>query len=188
MPSPELIYEKQVPPETFTSSDKTIHFDIYLAGLTIYRLLNGEEYFHRQLHSFSNQSDYIDAITTGTFPNRTDYLPHIPLKLQRVVNKAMNVNIADRHQTVLELINELSDIDENLDWRFNQTSTSHHWERDNGNHTYKVVVDLTDPRNISILTTKVNNSTAREQRETAHCHNNLTTSNVLSKIKQALKL
>lgn len=186
--SPELIYEKQVPPETFTSSDKTIHFDIYLAGLTIYRLLNGEEYFHRQLHSFSNQSDYIDAITTGTFPNRTDYLPHIPLKLQRVVNKAMNVNIADRHQTVLELINELSDIDENLDWRFNQTSTSHHWERDNGNHTYKVVVDLTDPRNISILTTKVNNSTAREQRETAHCHNNLTTSNVLSKIKQALKL
>lgn len=71
---------------------------------------------------------------------------------------------------------------------FNQTSTSHHWERDNGNHTYKVVVDLTNPRNISILTTKVNNSTAREQRETAHCHNNLTTSNVLSKIKQALKL
>ncbi|ATC36923.1 serine/threonine protein kinase [Elizabethkingia anophelis] len=186
--SPELIYEKQVPPETFTSSDKTIHFDIYLAGLTIYRLLNGEEYFHRQLHSFSNQSDYIDAIATGTFPNRTDYLPHIPLKLQRVVNKAMNVNIADRHQTVLELINELSDIDENLDWRFNQTSTSYHWERDNGNHTYKVVVDLTNPRNISILTTKVNNSTVREQREKAHCHNNLTTSNVLSKIKQALKL
>lgn len=186
--SPEQFYIKQLPPETFTSSDKTIHFDIYLAGLTIYRLLNGENQFHSQLSRYKTEDEYVNAVKLGTFPNRADYLPHIPLKLQRVVNKAMNVNIVDRHQTVLELINELSDIDENLDWRFNQTSTSQHWERDNGNHTYKVVVDLTNPRNISILTTKVNNSTAREQRETVHCHNNLTTSNVLSKIKQALKL
>ncbi|UKB82560.1 serine/threonine protein kinase [Chryseobacterium sp. MEBOG06] len=186
--SPEQIYSKQVPPETFTSSDKTIHFDIYLAGLTIYRLLNGEECFHNQLHSFKTQPDYINAITTGRFPDRTDYLPHIPLKLQRVVNKAMNLNIADRHQTVLELINELSDIDENLDWRFSQTPVIHTWERDNGTHTYKVVVDFGNPKNISILTTKTNNSTAREQRETSHCHNNLTNSNVFSKIKQALKL
>lgn len=186
--SPEQFYIKQLPPETFTSSDKTIHFDIYLAGLTIYRLLNGENQFHSQLSKYKTEDEYVNAVKLGNFPNREDYLPHIPLKLQRVVNKAMNVNIVDRHQTVLELINELSDIDENLDWRFNQTSTSHNWERDNGNHTYKVVVDLANPKNISILTTKVNNSTAREQRETAHCHNNLTTSNVLSKIKQALKL
>ncbi len=186
--SPDQIYSKQVPPETFTSSDKTIHFDIYLGGLTIYRLLNGEEHFHNQLSSFSTQTDYGNAITTGTFPNRTNYLPHIPLKLQRVINKAMNVSIADRHETVLELINELSDIDENLDWRFTQTSISHYWERDNSVHTFKVYVDLTDPKKISILTTKTNNITSKTQRETAHCHNNLTTSNVSSKIKQALKL
>jgi len=109
--SPKQIYSKQVPPETFTSTDKTIHFDIYLAGLTIYRLLNGEGHFHSQLTSFKSQPEYINAISTGNFPSRTSYLPHIPLKLQRIINKALSVNITDRHKNVLELINELSDID-----------------------------------------------------------------------------
>ncbi len=186
--SPEQIYQKQVPPETFTSSDKTIQFDIYLAGLTIYRLLNGEGHFHNQLSSFKTQKDYIVSISNGSFPSRTDYLPHIPLRLQRIVNKALSVNITERHKNVLELINELSDVDENLDWRYNRTATVDEWERDNGTHTYKVKVDFTDLKNISIITTKTNNTTANSQRETANCHNNLTTSNVLSKIKQALKL
>lgn len=186
--SPEQIYSKQVPPETFTSTDKTIHFDIYLAGLTIYRLLNGEGHFHQQLSSFKTQPDYISSISNGSFPSRTNYLPHIPLKLQRIVNKALSVNITDRHKNVLELINELSDVDENLDWRFVSSATTEEWERDNGTHTYKVKVDFTDSKNISIITTKTNNITATSQRETANCHNNLTTSNVLSKIKQALKL
>jgi serine/threonine protein kinase len=186
--SPEQIYSKQVPPETFTSTDKTIHFDIYLAGLTIYRLLNGEDHFHNQLSSFKTQPDYINSISNGSFPSRTNYLPHIPLKLQRIVNKALSVNITDRHKNILELINELSDVDENLDWRFVRNATIEEWERDNGTHTYKVKVDFADPKNISIITTKTNNTTSTFQRETANCHNNLTTSNVLSKIKQALKL
>jgi serine/threonine protein kinase len=186
--SPEQIYSKQVPPETFTSTDKTIHFDIYLAGLTIYRLLNGEDHFHNQLSSFKTQSDYISSISNGNFPSRSNYLPHIPLKLQRIVNKALSVDITKRHKNVLELINELSDVDENLDWRFFSNSTIEEWERDNGTHTYKVKVDFADPKNISIITTKTNNTTSTSQRETANCHNNLTKSNVLSKIKQALKL
>ena len=186
--SPDQFYSKQLPPETFTSSDKTIHFDIYLAGLTIYRLLNGENFFHNQLLKYTSQDEYIDAVKAGTFPSRADYLSHIPLKLQRIVNKAISINIVDRHQTVLELINDLSDVDENLDWRFTQTATSQFWERDNGTQSYKVLVDLTNPKSISILTTKTNNTTAREQRERDHCHNNLTSVNVISKIKQALKL
>ena len=186
--SPEQFYIKQVPPESFTSTDKTIHFDIYLAGLTIYRLLNGEKNFHSQLRAFSSQPDYLSAVTSGNFPSRTSYLPHIPLKLQRIINKALSVNITDRHSNVLELINELSDIDENLDWRFSEFPNEHIWERNNGSHTYRVKVDITNPRNLNILTTKKNNSTLVEQRELSHCHNSLNTSNVLSKIKLALKL
>ena len=186
--SPEQIYSKQIPPETFTSTDKTIHFDIYLAGLTIYRLLNGEDHFHNQLSSFKTRTEYINSISSGNFPNRTNYKPHIPLKLQRIVNKALSVNISNRHKNVLELINELSDVDENLDWRFTSNASTEEWQRNNGTHTYKIKVDFTDLRNINIITTKTNNTTATSQRDIANCHNNLTTSNVLSKIKQALKL
>lgn len=186
--SPEQFYYKQVPPESFTSTNKTLRFDIYLAGLTIYRLLNGEDHFDEQLKKFKTQDEYFEAIRKGTFPDRMNYLPHIPLKLQRVINKALNISILDRQKNVLELINELSDIDENLDWRFSATKTSKSWEFNKSNHTYKINVDFTDPKNISILTTKTNNSTGKSQREKSHCHNNLNNSNVLSKIKQALKL
>jgi serine/threonine protein kinase len=186
--SPDQIYTKQVPPETFTSSNKTIHYDIYLAGLTIYRLLNGEESFTKQLISYKTQEEYINAIGTGSFPNRQEFLPHIPIKLQRIVNKSINVYIEDRHKTVLELINELSEIEDNLDWRLTQTPTTNCWERDNGTHTYKVLENFENQKSISITTTKINNLTSRAQRETSHCHNNLNTSNVVSKIKQALKL
>jgi serine/threonine protein kinase len=149
--NPEQIYIKQTPPETFTSSNKTIHFDIYLAGLTIYRLLNGENHYTQQLNHYKTQADYINAVKSGSFPDRNNYLPHIPLKLQRIVNKAINSNILHRHKNVLELINELSDVDENLDWRFSFSSSNRYWEKSNGTHSYKIQVDISNPSNISII-------------------------------------
>lgn len=186
--SPDQIYTKQSPPETFTSTNKTLHYDIYLAGLTLYRLLNGEEIFNQQITQFKSREEYINAVKSGKFPNRNTYLPHIPLKLQRIVNKAINVEIEDRHQSVLELINDLSDVDENLDWKFNRNGGTDTWIRDNGKHTYQIEVDFADPQNMSIITTKTNNETGRSQNERAHCHNNLKSTNVMSKIKKALKL
>ncbi len=186
--SPDQIYDKQVPPETFRSTDKTIHFDIYLAGMTIYRLLNGESNFHSQLETFENQDDYINSISTGNFPCRKSYLPHIPSKLKKIVNKALSVNLEDRHKSVLELINDLSDIDENLDWRFKKSSITEEWERNNGTHTYTVQVNLSNLQNITLTTTKTNNTTLKVQRENLHCYNNLNSGSVLTKIKQALKL
>jgi serine/threonine protein kinase len=186
--NPNQIYSKQLPPETFTSTEKTLHFDIYLSGLTLYRLLNGEDVFNKQLTSYSTRDEYINAVKLGTFPDRKNYLPHIPIKLQKIINKAISVEITDRHTSVLELINELSDVDENLDWKFNRNLSVDTWFRNNGTHTYSIQVDSTIPTNINILTTKTNNSTSKSQKETVHCHNNLTNSNVLSKIKLALKI
>ena len=186
--SPEQIYTKQSPPETFTSTDKTLHYDIFLSGLTLYRLLNGEEFFHQQLTKFKSRDEYINAVKSGVFPNRSAYLPHIPLKLQRIVNKAISVEIRDRHDNVLELINELSDVDENLDWKFNRNGSVDTWSRDNGKHTYMVEVNFANPKDMSIKTTKTNNETGKSQNERAHCHNNFKSSNVMSNIKKALKL
>jgi eukaryotic-like serine/threonine-protein kinase len=184
----DQIYIKQAPPEAFVSTNKTLHFDIYLAGLTLYRLLNGEEHFHKQLTIFKTQQQYINAVSSGLFPNRSSYLPHISNKLQKIVNKAISIDITDRHKNVLELINELSDVDDNLDWKFEANSNISTWSRDNGTHTYKIQVNMSNQKDISILTTKTNNTTSKSQKETVHCHNNLNTSNVLSKIKIALKL
>ncbi len=184
---PGQIYLKQVPPETFSSTNKTIHFDIYLSGLTIYRILNGEDHFNKQLNKFTSQNQYIDAVKAGDFPDRNSYLYHVPLKLQRIINKALSVDVHDRHRTILELINELSSMDENLDWRFLEMPTSYSWERNDDTFTHKVELDFTKPLSLNIISTKTNNLTLKTRRNNTHCHNNLTNSNVFSKIKQALK-
>jgi serine/threonine protein kinase len=184
---PDQIYSKQVPPEVFLSTDKTILYDVYLCGLTLYRLLNGENLFLSQFR-FSTQDEYSDAILSENFPNRNMYLPHIPLKLQRIVNKALSVNLTDRHQSILELINELSEVDENLDWQFNRNVSTESWSKSNETHIFNILVNFANPKSISILTTKTNIVTGASTRETKHCHNNLSNSNVISKIKAALKL
>jgi len=180
--NPDGIYPKQVPPETFVSTQKTLHFDIYLAGLTIYRLLNGNEHYYNQL-TYVTQQDYINAIRTGTFPNRNSYLPHIPIKLQRIINKALSINITDRHQTVLELINDLSSIDENLDWQFSNTNSTRIWTKVLEDKTHELTLDFSDQRNQTIQTYKTMHQSGNRTRVNDHCHNNLNNSNVLSKLK-----
>ena len=183
---PDGIYPKQVPPETFASTQKSVYFDIYLAGLTIYRLLNGNNFYYRQL-TYKTQQEYIDAITQGRFPSRDAYLSHIPLKLRRIVNKALNVNLDERYQTVLEMINELGTIDENLDWVYTTTASSEIWISTNESKTYEVILDHSNPKSLKIETYKIIKESGRRTKTNAHCHNNLTTANVQSKLKKAFR-
>lgn len=182
---PDGVYRKQVPPETFTHSQKSRHFDIYLSGLTIYRLLNGNDHYNAQFN-FSTRQEYIDAITNGYFPNRNSYLPHIPLKLQRIINKALSVNIIDRHKNVLELVNELGGVDENLDWQYSVNGSIQTWDKVLGDRSLKI--ELTRNTNgYSLYSTKTIHTSNRTTRITAHCKTNLTNSNYLSNLKQALR-
>lgn len=179
----DIIYIKQVPPEVFTSSKKSVHFDIYLAGLTIYRLLNGNDYYDNQI-SFKTQDEYKDAIKKGKCPNRNAYLSHIPLKLQKIVNKALEVDLKDRYQTVLELINDLSTINKNLDWIYKPHENKETWKLRKDDKEYEVTLDNTNPNSIIIETYKTIKSNKRKTKVQSHCHKNLTNSNFQSKIKK----
>ena len=184
--NPDGVYPKQVPPEFFLSTDKTIQFDIYLAGLTIYRLLNGNTHYNSQF-AFPDQNSYVTAIKNGSFPNRDSYLPHVPIKLQRVVNKALNIDLNKRHKNVLELINELSDVDQNLDWRYEPNGTSVSWNKELDDRTYTVTIDKTSTNNLNLTTIKSMHGSGKQYRVKDDCHTNLTNNNVKSKLKKALK-
>ena len=181
--NPDGIYPKQIPPESFQNTQKTIHFDIYLAGLTIYRLLNGNNHYNSQF-AFPTQNDYIQSILSGNFPNRNTYLPHVPLKLQRIVNKALSINIADRHQSVLELINELSGISESLDWVYKPQPTSDIWVKRLADRELRVTFDR---NSLELISDKTMLSSNRTTRISTHCKNNLTHNNWLSNVKKALR-
>ena len=114
------VYYKHIAPEQcFTSTvDKSI--DIYQIGTTLYRMCNGNEEYDKQLKRYKNLSDLKIAIYKGKFPLRKKYLPHIPKSLILVIEKCLSVNKENRYDSVLDILNDLSKIKENLDWRYDK--------------------------------------------------------------------
>ena len=114
------VYYKHIAPEQcFTSTvDKSI--DIYQIGTTLYRMCNGNEEYDKQLKRYKNLSDLKIAISKVKFPLRKKYLPHIPKSLILVIEKCLSVNKENRYDSVLDILNDLSKIKENLDWRYDK--------------------------------------------------------------------
>lgn len=111
--SPDKIYGAHMPPESWVTASLTSQFDIYQAGLTLYRMCNGNINFDEQKVIFSKEN-----IVNAKFPDRGYFLPHIPNTLRKYIKKALEVDLNKRYQTVLEFMNDLSNVEESLDWQY----------------------------------------------------------------------
>ncbi|WP_377840105.1 serine/threonine-protein kinase [Bosea sp. UC22_33] len=120
---PNGFYLKMAPPEAVGGPPYDLRFDIYQIGLTLYRMINGNDEFYRQFAPFYDALGNIDrpalaaAITAGAFPDRQAFGEHVQVKLRRVVAKCLEPNPLDRYPSALAVANALAAIDECLDWR-----------------------------------------------------------------------
>ncbi|SFE55137.1 serine/threonine-protein kinase [Alteribacillus iranensis] len=125
----EFQYRIHRSPESFDTSDKSITDDIYQAGLTMYRMCNGNENFKEQYNELiskhnGDRDKIVKAIRKGEFPHRRHYLPHIPKKLRRIINKMLHPDVSKRYQEVLSIINDLSNIEELLEWKYEKVKSN----------------------------------------------------------------
>lgn len=112
----EKVYQE---PEMFVINKRTIYSDIYQFGITLYRMCNGESILRNQIiNNIGDMSKLDEFIIKGLIPDRNYYLPHIPDKLVKVVNKCINIDPLKRYDDVIDIMNDISDIDENLNCRF----------------------------------------------------------------------
>ena len=141
--SPEGLYHSHVPPEALTGTDIDLKTDIYQSGLTIYRMCNGNEPFHKHWRKrLQTKEERMEAITNGTFPDRSYFLPHIPKQLRKVILKAIETDHSKRYNSVLEMINELSKIDKSLDWIYSKNNKNTHvWEIHESNSVSTIILD-----------------------------------------------
>lgn len=110
-------------PEAFYYNKRSIYSDIYQFGVTLYRMCNGNDVLQKQVVNMKINNDNIgDFIVNGKFPVRNSYLPHIPKRLQKIVEKCLSVDIKKRYSNVLDIMNDINSINENLDWRFHPNS------------------------------------------------------------------
>jgi serine/threonine protein kinase len=126
------------PPELFNQEEHNLLFDIYQAGITLYRLCIGAKYFRDQyLMAGDDAGNFDDAVfrqnlIQGTFPNRSFWLPHIPIPLRTVIRKATNLDPAQRYSNVIDFLNDLSKIETANDWQFRTDyAGNEEWKSDN---------------------------------------------------------
>lgn len=140
-------YTPMIPPEALSNSEFTLTFDIYQFGLTLYRMVNGNEAFYAQLqkygppNAFDRESFKFD-VRNGRFPDRRVFMPHIPTKLRTVVKTCLQVDPTRRYQSAIDIANVLAEIDgECLDWRLVAKSGTRVWTKTENGTTYELTVN-----------------------------------------------
>lgn len=144
--APEFGYHFHMPPEYFSLStnDYNFTFDIYQAGLTIYRMCIGYDKFESERSTFRTIEQLRGAIINGSYPLR-DFPSHIHKKLVAIVNKCIKVDPNERYQSVLDVLNDLSAISDGvLDWRLQTaepTNGTYEWQKESGDIILSIVFD-----------------------------------------------
>lgn len=158
------------PPEYFNQAEHNLKFDIYQAGLTIYRMCVGEEIFKKQYsvallkRGVSNDAHLVEKIISGNFPNRSFHYSHIPKPLRTVITKAMNPDPEIRYSNVIDMMNDIAKIDAANDWNL----TTDYLTFENYNKLdFKVTATKQDD-SWNVVTTK------NERRKIDFCDNNMT--------------
>lgn len=160
-------------PESFTYSKRSIYSDIYQFGMTLYRMCNGNNVLKIQAQKLGvNSTNIARLVTSGKFPKRKNYLPHIPRKLQMIVEKCINVDVCKRYSNALEIMNDINSINENLDWRF-CPSSNYVYEKqcDNNKKILVRIENQGESYNIVCIRTDENGNTTRKINK--YCINNI---------------
>ncbi|MCY7694273.1 serine/threonine protein kinase [Bacillus altitudinis] len=178
-------------PEAYVTTDKTVQDDIYQAGLTLYRMCNGNSDFKTQFDllktSCNSDEEFIKKIQRGEFPNRKSYLPQIPVKLRRIINKMLHTDIDKRYKDVLSIINDLSKIDEKMDWRYDiiEEEREFVWSLDNPSSIVTVRVEENEGKYLTSVKKYVKNS-GNTQNQPRHNKGNDTLLEALAHLETVL--
>ena len=155
----KYFYTLHASPEMLLPNVKqTILSDIYQAGITMYRMVNGNDFFYSQCPESKEQ--FISQVLKGTFPNRKTYLPHVPSRLRKIIKKCIDPNPAKRYNNTLEIINDLASIDENMDIEYSKLPNAEIWTTFKNDWEYRIVLKNTlEKSDIHVSKTKEEKTT-----------------------------
>jgi serine/threonine protein kinase len=124
------MYPQGIPPELFNGTG-TVHSDIYQAGLTFYRAVNGDAFFKRQVaKALARPGGLQTALMTGRLVDTREFLPHVPRRLKTLIRKALAFDPADRFPTATDMADALGAVEAPLNWQPTNTTTGMRWVAD----------------------------------------------------------
>lgn len=111
----DRLYFLHWPPEYLLARDLPLTADAYQADLTLYRMCVGSGALEEQAKG-KEQEELVSLIQAGRFPDRQMFPLHIPMRLKRVVRKALAVDPGDRFATIFDMLIALAEVNQWLDW------------------------------------------------------------------------
>lgn len=130
-------YLYHLAPELLEGAPSTIQSDVFAAGVTMYRMFNGDDL----LPEYEDFHHLAEMIRAGAYPDRQLYQPFVPRRLRTVVNKAMAVDPGARYQSADQLRHAVEGVQILMDWESSVDDQRLVWSGVSDTHSIKVEVD-----------------------------------------------
>lgn len=143
-----LGYEFHLAPETWELGELTTLTDVYAAGLTLFRLVNGDSALP-QLRG----NDLRDAVMAGTFIARDAFLPFVTRRMRTVIQKAIATDPSDRYQSAADFRHALEQVPILGDWTWTSNEAGEAvWHGESETHSAEVSVEIVSKREVTVTT------------------------------------
>lgn len=127
-------YVNHLAPEVWKTGHYTAATDIYAAGVTLYRLVNGDKYL-----PFAPSAQIPSLAASGKFPDREKYREFVPRPFKTLINRAMSVDPSKRFSSAEDMRHALEQISLNMNWKERALSDGIQWISGWNDHCYEVV-------------------------------------------------
>jgi len=121
-------------PEVRRTGRYTPATDIYAAGMTLYRLVNGDKYL-----PFVPPPMIAALVAAGKYPRRSEYREFVPRPIRTLINKAISVDPRQRFSSAEEMRHALEQITINMNWDERVLADGTQWISGWNDHCYEVV-------------------------------------------------
>ena len=160
----DYFFVMHLAPECHRKRRFSITTDLYAAGVTMYRLINGDSY----LPSLTPQEIMKEA-ARGRFPSRSKFREFIPRPLRALVNKAIQVEPSKRFQTASQMRHALETLTLRMNWNEAILPNGVRWLGSRKSYCYEIT-RLREKRGEWSVVAKKGRSKTSLRRITNLCH------------------
>lgn len=118
----DYAYVIHLAPEVIRHRKYSVQSDIYAAGVTMYRLVNGDSYLPTMEPLTQRQT-----ILDGEYPDRSRYREFVPRPLRTFINRAMDPLVGKRFKSAEEMRHALERITLQMNWNESVTTNGMRW-------------------------------------------------------------